>query len=192
MTAPKRIALEHRAMFLAWRQMLGRCSNPKNSRFKFYGARGIRVCDRWRDFDAFFADMGPRPTPKHTVERKDNDGNYEPGNCVWALAKEQQNNKGNNVVLTFRGKTQTATQWAEEMGISPFTILQRCRQGWSADRILATPVSYRQKLLTFRGKTQTMKEWSAELGFIYQTLRARIVAGWSVEKALTHPLRRRA
>lgn len=82
-----------------WRAMINRCHSPKNRAFKWYGARGISVCDRWRfgdgektGFECYIADLGRRPSPELTVDRRDNDGNYEPGNCRWATAKEQVHN----------------------------------------------------------------------------------------------------
>lgn len=76
----------------SWRAMRARCELPKNSNWKYYGGRGIRVCDEWRDFAAFLADMGERP-PGHTIERKDVNGNYEPGNCVWLPKENQSKNR---------------------------------------------------------------------------------------------------
>lgn len=86
--------LKHRKEYQCWWNMLARCYNPQDERYKWYGARGIQVCERWRaSFTDFFADMGNRPSPKHSIDRKNNDGNYEPRNCRWATVKEQANNQ---------------------------------------------------------------------------------------------------
>ena len=79
--------------YVAWCNMRRRCSEPDNKSYRYYGARGIRVCDRWRSFEAFLDDMGPKPGPEYSIDRIDNDGHYEPGNCRWATAKQQSDNK---------------------------------------------------------------------------------------------------
>ena len=83
----------HRPEYNTWATMLQRCMNPNNPSYKDYGGRGITVCDDWLKFENFFRDMGKRPTPKHSIDRKENGGNYEPGNCRWATNTEQAMNK---------------------------------------------------------------------------------------------------
>lgn len=125
-----------------WRSIVFRCINPKSPAYPRYGGRGVTVCERWRrSVHAFLEDMGPRPTPKHTVERVDNDGNYEPGNCRWATRKEQGRNKpGQNVRLTCGGRTKLLTEWAEETGMSVQTLWARLKRGWDHEKALTTPV----------------------------------------------------
>jgi hypothetical protein len=119
--------------------MLERCRNPNNSHYSRYGGRGIRVCDRWQVFDAFYADMGERP-PGMSLNRIDNDGPYSPENCEWASAVTQGRNKTNNKLLTFQGKTQPLSAWAEELGMTYSTLNTRLQRGWDDERVLATPI----------------------------------------------------
>ena len=125
-----------------WRNMKARCSNPNNHKWPVYGGRGISVCERWQTFSSFYADMGDCPEG-HSIERIDNDGNYEPSNCRWANSIDQMNNQSTNTLLTHNGKTQTLSQWAREVGIHHTTILQRInRGGWSVDRALTEGVQF--------------------------------------------------
>lgn len=124
-----------------WSGMVSRCHNPKHRRFSDYGGRGIKVCERWRSsYENFLADMGRKPSPKHTIDRRDNDGNYEPGNCRWATRVEQGRNRSNNHMLTWRGETLCIAEWAERTGLPPRRIASRISRGWSTDRALGTPV----------------------------------------------------
>jgi hypothetical protein len=121
--------------------MVQRCHNPKHPKFHLYGGRGIAVCERWREsFDAFLADMGPRPSPKHSVDRKDNDLGYEPGNCRWATQTEQCRNKRTNRLLSVRGKTVTVAEWATESGTPARLIAKRLELGWTAEDAIFAPV----------------------------------------------------
>lgn len=125
--------------------MIQRCHNPKNPSFRDYGARGISVCERWRDsFDAFLRDVGPRPSVHHTIERIDNDRSYEPGNCIWATRAEQNRNTRQNAHLTIDGRTQCRAAWAAESGIPAKTIRDRIeRLGWSVRDAVFKPVDHR-------------------------------------------------
>jgi DNA-binding XRE family transcriptional regulator len=106
--------------------MVQRCTNPKRSCYERYGGKGVRVCERWlRSVADFVADVGPRPSPKHTVDRIDNDGNYEPGNVRWATVWEQNNNRCSNKRVELNGRTMTIAEWAREIGVSPFTLSAR-------------------------------------------------------------------
>lgn len=127
--------------FNTWVQMKQRCNNPRNRAYGNYGGRGIRVCERWQhSFDAFLEDMGPRPSSKHSIDRIDNDGNYEPGNCRWATRTEQTRNRRGTVTLTFCGESRSMAEWSQVVGI-PYSALQfRISHGWTAERALTIPV----------------------------------------------------
>lgn len=121
-----------------WLTMIARCHRPAHISYKHYGARGVSVCQRWRgSYDAFAADMGPRPSPKHTVDRINSDGNYEPGNCRWATQAEQQRNRRNNRLLTINGETMTAQDWAERVGVKADTLRHRLYRGLTAEQAVA-------------------------------------------------------
>ena len=132
----------------AWCHMKYRCLNPDNKHYSDYGGRGIKICDRWLNFENFFADMGSRPSPKHSLDRVDNNDNYRPGNCRWATKAEQENNKRNNRLITIEDVTLTITQWKKKMGYGENVILMRLKRGWSEYRAVMTPVRQRKK--TFR------------------------------------------
>lgn len=126
--------------FAIWNGMIQRCTNSSLKAYYRYGGRGITVCERWMTFVNFYADMGPSPTKKHSIDRYPNkDGNYEPGNCRWATWKEQQRNKRNNRFLTFHGQTRLAIEWAEIMGLSTDVVYNRLKAGWSVEDVIMTP-----------------------------------------------------
>jgi hypothetical protein len=136
--------------YRAWLDMNFRANSMSKSRSaKDYGDRGIRVCERWRrSFDAFFADVGPRPTDspgwksrvaEYAIERKDNEGDYEPGNCIWATHVEQMQNTRRSVFYVHEGRRLTLIDWAREKGVALGMLRRRLRYGWSVERTLTTP-----------------------------------------------------
>ena len=120
--------------YAAWCAMMTRCTNQNSIAYANYGGRGIKVCDRWKSFENFYADMGD--ANGLTLDRIDVNGNYEPSNCRWATRKEQGNNKRNNNVIEFDGKRMTAMQWSDATGIGESTIRRRLRLGWPVEKAL--------------------------------------------------------
>jgi hypothetical protein len=117
--------------------MMARCYNPNAAGFKNYGGRGIVVCRRWHDVKNFYNDMG-KPPSGMLLDRKDNNGHYEPSNCRWATRTEQNNNTRSNITLSYSGRSLTVSQWARELGMKPHTIRARYHRGLSVDRVLQT------------------------------------------------------
>ena len=124
------------AEWCVWCDIRKRCENPNAHNYAHYGGRGIQVVERWQVFANFFEDMGPRPSPKHSIERIDNDGHYEPANCRWATRREQANNRRSNRTLVVQGRKMTVQQWADERGIGRTTVLARLDRGESPARAL--------------------------------------------------------
>lgn len=122
--------------YRVWAGLLARCRNASQ---KNYGGRGISVCERWESFENFLADMGRRPSPKHSIDRVDNDGNYEPGNCRWAVKKQQDRNRRTNRPVEFRGETKCLTEWAEMFGLNPAALAWRLNHGWGTEEAITTP-----------------------------------------------------
>lgn len=122
--------------YMIWSHMKQRCYYTKNVGFHKYGGRGITVDPAWRNsFSQFFADMGPRPTSRHTIERRNNDGPYSPANCYWATPKEQARNRRNSVFVTIRGKRMLLIEACEKYGVSyPIAHQRVTRNGWTAER----------------------------------------------------------
>lgn len=124
-----------------WKGMKRRCYQPSKREYPNYGGRGITICDRWRhSFKAFYEDMGPRPSPEHSIDRIDGNGNYEPGNCRWSTRREQNRNRCDNRFETFKGKTMCLVDWAAEYGMKKVTLYERLDRGMSFEEALTTPV----------------------------------------------------
>jgi hypothetical protein len=123
--------------------MKHRCISQNSPKYEDYGGRGVLVCDRWLDpengFTNFIADMGPRPSNKHSIDRIDNDGNYCPENCRWATTCEQSRNRRSNRMLIHNGRTQCMTDWAAEAGICKAVLRYRLKTGWDLGEALSCP-----------------------------------------------------
>ncbi|CAI8756147.1 HNH endonuclease [Pseudomonas chlororaphis] len=129
-----------------WRSMINRCYMKNSKSFPDYGGRGIEVCKAWREsYAEFLADMGECPSADLTLDRKDPNGSYEPGNCRWANRVQQNRNSSRNRMLSHDGKTMCVSEWAEQLGINYRTIMTRLNKGWSSERALATPVNTKSR-----------------------------------------------
>lgn len=131
--------LSKHPLYRMWHAMKNRCYNPNVDRYKNYGARGITVCDRWKhDFSIFLDDMGEKPSPSHSIDRRNNNLGYSPDNCYWATPSQQQSNTRNSTHVTYLGVTKTIKQWSEITGIHYNCLYWRINAGWSIEKSLMT------------------------------------------------------
>lgn len=123
--------------YQTWCTIIKRCTNPKAINYKKYGGAGIKVCNRWLEsFENFYTDMGDKPTPKHTIDRKDNALGYSKENCKWSTMKEQERNRTNNRLITYNNETLTIAEWSEKLGIKYQTIYARLSKKWPIEKAL--------------------------------------------------------
>lgn len=127
--------------YKVWNGVKQRCYNPNNVAYSNYGGRGIKICERWKSFEYFYTDMGQRPTPKHQLDRIDNNKGYEPGNCRWVTAKVNANNRRDNRYVTIYGQTKSLKQWCEEYEVPYDTAFNRLNRGWSEEKAILTPTN---------------------------------------------------
>lgn len=167
-------------LFLAWSNMFRRCYYVNDPSFPHYGGRGIRVCARWRSIDVFCRDIGQRPTPKHSLDRIDNDGDYRPGNCRWATQREQMRNTRALTLLTHKGRTQSLTEWAEEVGMSRITLRKRLKLGWPLQVALSTPTDRQHARVQQRNARAQCDQAGVPLSTFYY----RLSRGMSEQDAL--------
>jgi hypothetical protein len=126
--------------FWIWQAMRKRCLKPTDPAFPQYGGRGITVCESWQhSFATFYKDMGPRPSPKHTLERRDNARGYEAANCCWATRHTQTRNTRRNRMITLHGETRCLADWCAYYAIHPVTVLNRLKRHWPMEQALTTP-----------------------------------------------------
>ena len=178
-------------IYVTWRNMLLRCQKETDPHYKNYGGRGIKVCERWQTFENFYEDMGDKPTQEHSIERINNSGDYEPGNCRWATLKEQANNRRSNHIVTYQGNEVTLMELANITGINHQTLWNRIvLKHMDVAAATALPIKVfekKQKFFTYKGETKTVAQWAAEYGMSMQTLWHRLfMHKWTIEEALTH------
>jgi hypothetical protein len=180
--------MSDRPIYGVWAHMIQRCTNPKATFYYRYGGRGIKVCEEWLKFDNFYKDMGDCPE-NGTIDRIDNDGDYEPENCRWSSQKINARNKSNNVNITYNGKTQCIAAWEEELGFKHGTLWNRLYTfKWPIERAMTEPViSPNINKIEFRGKVQSLTAHARDCGIGRTTVDARLAMGWSLEAALTAP-----
>ena len=131
----------HTPTWNVWQSMLRRCETPSATYYRHYGGRGITVCQRWKKFEHFLADMGERP-PGLELDRINNDGNYEPKNCKWSSKYDQCNNRRCNRIIVFAGQRKTLSEWARSVGLRAGTLAGRLKSKWDMERALLAPTSH--------------------------------------------------
>ncbi len=172
--------------YASWSKMRQRCLNKKCKEYKWYGANGITICDRWLEsFENFLADMGEKPNKNLTIERINGLGNYEPGNCRWATKKEQSRNTRRTVRVEYKGKIRSLADLAEEAGLKNFVVYQRVvKLGWSVEDALqggrATEV-----FLEMDGERMSIHEWAKKYSMKPMLLYGRLHTGHSLKEALS-------
>ena len=133
--------------YRTWLNIKARCCNKNHLDFPGYGGRGITVCDEWKEsFEAFYRDMGPRPSPQHSIDRRENDKGYSKENCRWATQKEQCNNRRTNVVYDFDGEKKTLTEWCQEFNVDYELVRKRIKKGISFEDALDAVASITKKI----------------------------------------------
>jgi AraC-like DNA-binding protein len=188
----------------SWSAMITRCYVPTSARYRRYGARGISVCPEWRGrggFERFYAYIGRKPSPAHSIDRIDNDGNYEPGNVRWATAKEQSWNSSAPRFVSVNGESLPVSEVARRAGLSPTTITRRLTAGTTGEALLApmpeaakkasaTTARRADRLLTLNGETLSLRALAKRSGVSASCLRKRIYElGLSPQEAVSRPNR---
>lgn len=180
--------------YYIWEGMIQRCHNPRCKGYKRYGARGIKVCERWRwSFENFLSDMGRRPegltgaVATYTIGRKNNDGDYCPDNCRWETRSQQNRNLSTTVFAEYEGVRQPVADIADILGIDPNLLRNRVQSGKTVEEALNHPFGARwpEKMIEFKGERLSCAEWASRIDIASTALRWRLTHGWTLEDALT-------
>lgn len=179
-------------LYTRWLSMKRRCYNPNDRNYRFYGARGVRVCDEWKDnFESFYQWAITHGFKRElTIDRIDYYGNYEPINCRWITMKEQSNNRRDNHRYCIDGVEKTLSEWCDIYGVSyEKTAARILNYGWDVKEALTNRENATLTMVTYQNETHSIAEWANITGLPYRCIQQRITKNkWSPEKALTTPL----
>lgn len=183
---------EKEKLYSVWSNMKNRCNNPRSKEYRYYGAKGVKVCDEWDDYSVFRAwayANGYKENEGLSIDRINVDGMYSPENCRWATVKQQMNNMTSNHLVEHNGEVHTLSEWSDITGLPYRVIEARLRAyNWSTERALTTPVNGHIRLYEYNGETHTIVEWAEIYNLNFNTLYNRINRyKWSMEKALNTP-----
>ena len=179
--------------WMSWTSMKSRCLNQNAQGYENYGGRGITVCDRWRDsFEAFYEDMGPRPSLGHSIERNDTNGHYEPRNCRWATSLEQGANKRNNQIVELRGEKMTLAEACRQSPLSRNSIIDRLDRGMSVEDALFAPIDTSQgsraksnnRFIEFQGERMLLIELAERTGIDHGHIGYHLKRGRTADEAV--------
>lgn len=176
----------HLPEYNIWRGMIDRCYNEKNQHYSRYGGRGILICDEWKEsFEAFYADMGSRPSDEHSIDREDNDKGYSKDNCRWTTQDVQTRNRENNVYYELNGERKLLGDWCRDLNLNIVAVTNRIYRGWSFEEAINIPIRQNQKTLYgYNGEIKSLSDWCRELGLKYTTVWARLSNGIAFEDAI--------
>lgn len=178
-------------LFNIWSGMRTRCNNPNDYHYKWYGERGVRVCDEWNDFETFQNWANDNGYDEDlSIDRINTNGDYEPSNCRWVTQYEQMNNTRKNVKLTYNGDTKCLAEWAREIGIKDSTIRSRLARGSTVEEALGEPVKQPHTVSTIidiNGESKSVQDWSKVSGISPKMILYRLSAGWTPELAIFEP-----
>lgn len=180
--------IRQKRLYGVWKDIKQRCFNTKNKNFTYYGGRGITMCEEWKnDFFCFYKWAINNGYEKGlSIDRKDNNGNYNPENCRWVTALQQSNNRRTCLYFTMNGETKTLSEWCREYGVSTSIVRHRMKYGMDFDKALkASPM--RNIAITINNETKTIVEWSEFYGIRKRLVWERIRAGWNILDALNTP-----
>lgn len=182
------------SVYNRWCEIIARCTRPKCTSYRNYGKRGITVCDKWRNFENFYTDMGDPPTAQHSIDRIDNNGPYSPENCRWATRAEQQRNTRRNHIIVFNGESLCIGDWCVRFNLNRNTLQKRLKDGWKIEKALKTPQPRNPnhgRKIEFNGEAHTAAEWSRKIGVPRKVIERRMRDGWPVHIVLGPLMRNR-